>query len=151
MIITPRDVNERFNLFNKPYNTYCKENYMDYNYIVDKILQMSLPYSESKAQDLKYEEMSILDQQIKKEIRHEDMPIPRGLQSSFLSFTHNTPTIPPTGNDLKKSEFAPNSQNIIKQPSFLKKYESNDFKQNTSVFLIFLIVIMVHLIQIMMT
>jgi hypothetical protein len=139
MTITPREVNDRFNLFNKPYNTYCKENYLDFNYIVDKILQMSLPYSESKAQDLKYEEISILDQQIKKGNKIEDMPIPyRGLQPSFPSFPANTLTATNTGNDLIKMELNPNNFNMIQQPNFFKRLESIDnFKQNPSYFLNF--------------
>lgn len=48
MMISPRELNERFNLLNKPFNTYCKTNYIDYNFVVDQILQMSLPYSEAK-------------------------------------------------------------------------------------------------------
>lgn len=49
MTIAPRELNERFKLLSKPVNTYCKQNYIDHNFIVDQILQMSLPYSEQKA------------------------------------------------------------------------------------------------------
>ena len=45
IIITPRKVHERFALLNRTYNTFCKNNYIDYNESVDKILQMSLPYN----------------------------------------------------------------------------------------------------------
>lgn len=48
MTISPRELNERYNVLNKPFNTYCKTNYIDYNFVVDQILQMSLPYSEAK-------------------------------------------------------------------------------------------------------
>lgn len=47
IVISPRVVNERYNLLNKPYNTFCKNNFIDYNESVDKILQMSLPYNET--------------------------------------------------------------------------------------------------------
>lgn len=50
IMITPRKVHERFVLLNKTYNTYCKNNYIDYNESVDKILQMSLPYNEGGRQ-----------------------------------------------------------------------------------------------------
>jgi hypothetical protein len=46
--IAPREVNNRMILFSKPYNPYCKTNYIDNNFIVDQILQMSLPYSEAR-------------------------------------------------------------------------------------------------------
>lgn len=45
--ISPRDVNERFNLLKRPFNTYCKNNFIDYNESVDRILHMSLPYNEN--------------------------------------------------------------------------------------------------------
>jgi len=48
MTITPRELNERFSILSRPFNTYCKQNYIDYNFAVDQILQMSLPYSEGK-------------------------------------------------------------------------------------------------------
>ena len=42
----PMIVNERNNLLKRPFNCYCKNNYIDYNDVVDKILQLSLPYNE---------------------------------------------------------------------------------------------------------
>ena len=44
--ITPMMVNERNNLLKKPFNCYCRNNFIDYNDAVDKILQLSLPYNE---------------------------------------------------------------------------------------------------------
>lgn len=41
----------RFSMLKKPYNIYCKTNYIDYNSVVDKILRMSLPYSENKQKE----------------------------------------------------------------------------------------------------
>jgi len=46
--ISPREVNQKFKSLSKPYNSFCKVNYIDYNFVVDQILQMSLPYSEAK-------------------------------------------------------------------------------------------------------
>ena len=43
---SPIVVNERNTLLKKPFNCYCKNNYIDYNDAVDKILQLSLPYNE---------------------------------------------------------------------------------------------------------
>jgi len=47
MSIPPRELNIRYNQFIRTSNPYCKENVIDYNNIVDHILQMSLPYAES--------------------------------------------------------------------------------------------------------
>ena len=44
--ITPRIVNERNNLLKKPFNCYCRKNYIDYDDAVDKILRLSLSYNE---------------------------------------------------------------------------------------------------------
>lgn len=43
---SPIMVNERNNLLKKPYNCYCRNNYIDYNHAVDKILQFSQSYNE---------------------------------------------------------------------------------------------------------
>lgn len=56
LITVPRDVNERFNLLKRPYNSLCKNNFIDYNEAVDRILQMSMPYCEGlKNQRLTYQ------------------------------------------------------------------------------------------------
>jgi len=42
------EINQRIRDYNNPFNIYCTNNYIDYNYIVDKILTMSLPYIDLK-------------------------------------------------------------------------------------------------------
>ena len=42
------EINQKIRDYNNPFNAYCKNNYIDYNYIVDKILTMSLPYIDLK-------------------------------------------------------------------------------------------------------
>ena len=46
------EINERFKEFNKPYSIFCKSNYLDYNLIIDRILTMSIPYSENKNENI---------------------------------------------------------------------------------------------------
>ena len=41
-----KEVNKRFRDYNNTFNEYCGENFIDYNYIVDRILTMSLPYAD---------------------------------------------------------------------------------------------------------
>ena len=60
--ISPRDVNERFRLLKRPYNTYCKNNFIDYNESVDRILHMSLPYNESAKQNNEIKMFHSLDE-----------------------------------------------------------------------------------------
>lgn len=42
------EINQKYIDLSQPYNSYCKDNYIDYNFCVDQILSMSLPYSDSK-------------------------------------------------------------------------------------------------------
>lgn len=46
--INPRDINNRFNQLIKPSNPFCKNNFVDFNFVVDQILQMSIPYNDTK-------------------------------------------------------------------------------------------------------
>ena len=45
------EINKRFKEYNSPINVYCGNNYIDYNYIVDRILTMSLPYVDVKKEN----------------------------------------------------------------------------------------------------
>ena len=42
------EINDRYREFNIPFNAFCGDNFIDYNYIVDRILTMSLPYVDVK-------------------------------------------------------------------------------------------------------
>ena len=42
------EINRRLREYNQSFNIYCKNNYIDYNYVVDRILTMSLPYVDIK-------------------------------------------------------------------------------------------------------
>ena len=44
--ITIKIINKRFKQITKPINSYCKQNYINYNAIVDEIANMSQPYGE---------------------------------------------------------------------------------------------------------
>ena len=45
------EINRRFKEYNEPFSIYCGDNYIDYNYIVDRILTMSLPYVDVKKEN----------------------------------------------------------------------------------------------------
>ena len=45
------EINQRFKEFNAPFNAYCGDDYIDYNYVVDRILTMSLPYVDVKKEN----------------------------------------------------------------------------------------------------
>lgn len=49
-----KEINKRFREYNTPFNEYCCDNYIDYNYIVDRILTMSLPYVDIKKDNNNY-------------------------------------------------------------------------------------------------
>ena len=46
------EINKRFKEYNSSYSIYCKNNYIDYNLIIDRILTMSIPYNEGKNDNL---------------------------------------------------------------------------------------------------
>ena len=46
------EINQRFIEYNISYSIYCKNNYIDYNLIIDRILTMSIPYNECKNDNL---------------------------------------------------------------------------------------------------
>ena len=46
------EINQRFKEYNISYSIYCKNNYIDYNLIIDRILTMSIPYNECKNDNL---------------------------------------------------------------------------------------------------
>ena len=46
------EVNTRFKEYNQSHSIYCKNNYIDYNLIIDRILTMNIPYNESKTDNL---------------------------------------------------------------------------------------------------
>ena len=45
-------INERFKEYNQAHSVYCKNNFIDYNLIIDRILTMSIPYNENKNNNL---------------------------------------------------------------------------------------------------
>ena len=56
------DINERYKLLNRPHNSFCKKNYIDYNSVVDKIIQLSQPYGEEcQGGMIKVKEENVLD------------------------------------------------------------------------------------------
>ncbi len=58
-------MNERFKLLNKPYNCYCKKNYIDYNCVVDKIIYECQPYGEEFRNQICKNELNIFNRENK--------------------------------------------------------------------------------------
>ena len=57
------EINERYKFLNKPTNSFCKKNFIDFNGIVDKIVKLSQSYSDNKNQNnkVRVREESVLD------------------------------------------------------------------------------------------
>ena len=47
-----KEINERFSEYNQSNSIYCKNNYIDYNLVIDRILTMSVPYNDDKNNNL---------------------------------------------------------------------------------------------------
>lgn len=74
--ILPREVNKKFKELTRPMNIFCRQNYVDLNYLVDEVISMSLPYSETR----KDKEKSLIDDissnsNIKKNKKSKEPPI----------------------------------------------------------------------------
>ena len=91
-------VNERFREINKPYNTYCKNNFIDYNGVVDIIYQLSQPYGkENKGGKIK----------VRKEIDNEHNNVDNNIDNKVI-----------VNNEIKKESikhFFENEQNKLKK------------------------------------
>ena len=46
------EINQRFKEYNQSHSIYCKNNYIDYNLIIDRILTMSIPYNDNRNDNL---------------------------------------------------------------------------------------------------
>jgi hypothetical protein len=93
MTITPREVNDRFRLLNMPFNSYCKQNFIDFNFVVDQILQMSLPYSEGNKQLYEHSVTSIdqISNQRDNTVSESQLQVPK-IENSSLSNTNKINT-----------------------------------------------------------
>ena len=47
-----KEINERFKEYNQSNSIFCKNNYIDYNLVIDRILTMSVPYNDGKNDNL---------------------------------------------------------------------------------------------------
>jgi hypothetical protein len=110
MNISPRELNERYKMLSKPFNSYCKANYIDNNFIVDQILQMSLPYSESRNPE---------EQKVKTEI---SMPSTMNVKYDFnvsLYFNMKNIMMPHQQQITLPPKLRENKPMGIEQPNFL--------------------------------
>ena len=46
------EINQRFKEYNQSHSIYCKNNYIDYNLVIDRILTMSVPYNDNRNDNL---------------------------------------------------------------------------------------------------
>jgi hypothetical protein len=125
LTITPRELNERYKVLSRPFNTYCKQNYIDYNFVVDQILQMSLPYSEGRPTNEKVQsqENTLYEQQVaninKEAFKQQSIPQPSVNQVRFPVPQYSMMSLNPLpqNSSYEGLYFNPNSSNdVIKPP-----------------------------------
>ena len=139
---TYSEVNDRFRLLKRPFNIYCKNNYIDYNNVVDKILKMSLPYNENKQKE--EEDIISIDEEEKKNdnlnIKNINFKVKNvSNERSISSSSNNNKINKNLGKKIKKStkERLQNNFNIVQDNNKLKEemlnFNVNNFKsQNLS-------------------
>ena len=98
------EINQRFKEFNKPCSIFCKNNYLDYNLIIDRILTMSIPYNESKGENHSLNKKSLIT-------------------SSDINITVNN--LSENANNHQNYLFANNSQNNYNNKNDLKNFYPN--------------------------
>lgn len=64
--ISVSQLNERYEILSKPFNQSCKVDFIDYNYIVDDILQTSLPYTRIKEKNEKHKHKVVKNLKLRK-------------------------------------------------------------------------------------
>ena len=77
MNVSPREVNKKQKELIKPINIFCRQNYLDLNYIVDEVVAMSLPYSETRKEKEKIpEDLSVTNFHLNqnKEVKNKRKP-----------------------------------------------------------------------------
>ena len=95
------EINQRFREYNAPFSVYCGDNYIDYNYVVDRILTMSLPYVDVKKDN----------------------------NTSVINNINNNSPIS-TENDINKNNNNKNNDNDINNNYINNNYISNNYINN---------------------
>lgn len=123
LTITPRELNERYKILSRPFNTYCKQNYIDYNFVVDQILQMSLPYSEGRPtnEKVRSQENTLYEEQVtnvnKDLFKQQNTPQPAVSQIRFPVSQYNMMSSLPQNTSYEGLYFNTNySNDVIKPP-----------------------------------
>ena len=112
-------VNEKYSELKRPYNPYCKNNFIDYNSAVDRILHMSLPYNEnSKHQENKNVNNIVID----------DCESQNKKKKFIISFKVEKPSITYSSindnkiiSNIKNNEINKNINNNIENKNIIKK------------------------------
>jgi hypothetical protein len=112
-------VNEKYSELKRPYNSYCKNNFIDYNCAVDRILHMSLPYNEnSKHQDNKNINNALT----------EDCESQTKKKKFIISFKVEKPPI--TYSNIKNNQIITNSDNNETTENINKNIENINNNKN---------------------
>jgi hypothetical protein len=113
---TLKEINKRFREYNSPYNTYCSNNYIDFNYVVDRILSMSLPYMDFKIE----KNISAITNRSKIfNINEVKLSKDKGINNNI---TNNNYFI-----DIKKEKYSKNVSFNINNNNFNKMNKKEDF------------------------
>ena len=129
------EVNQRFREYNLPINVYCPNNYIDYNFIVDNILSMSLPYLDIKTETKKEEKNHTKDKYVnnkkndKIEKNNTNKIINESINKSSKNVTNSKNDNSPNKNNNNTKNITPNSllhslcnrNNIISVPDINNK------------------------------
>ena len=118
------EINQRFKEYNISYSIYCKNNYIDYNLIIDRILTMSIPYNECKNDNLFVNKKNSTNELLLDNNSNINT-------NSFQNFNENKNNIKEiffsTNNNFNKNNFNNNKINNIFTPNYIPSYPSSAF------------------------
>ncbi len=107
---TYNEVNKRYKLLKKPFNIYCENNFIDYNNVVEKILNMSLPYNENKHKE---DEDTISVEEEKKKVNKKPQKINFKIKKMTNLTDKNLSTKPSLNNTYNKNLEKKTNDNIF--------------------------------------
>ena len=133
-----KEINKRFKEYNTPFNEYCGENFIDYNYIVDRILTMSLPYADIRKGN-KNENQNEKDNNNIKENSDIDTNKLIANDNNVLNNISKKIIEDPKDQNLLKPEFIFNNNNKgninnINEPQNNANFNINNNKNNSRIF-----------------
>ena len=119
-----KTINARFRALNKPFNCYCKKDYIDYNCVVDKIIFECQPYGKEWQREISKSEFSMFNRMYKKASRKTKKLKEMG-KGEDLTFANNSEMVNFNPFTPSNSDFDPSNSGNPINIAAARKFASN--------------------------